>query len=168
MVKLIAVLMMVSAPSFAQVSGTAVEVSAPSGDMTLGGVPALIAQKLQEAKAAGIVDLAGHAGGGAYVPTYVFHDADGVNYVEAINIGYRAIQGSKPTILIEPFAVDLTSISGRIWNFPWAKTHVTRSKYPDVFVGFGPIIPGDKAQLYQLKLNQPKNWLAASASVRFQ
>lgn len=154
--------------SLGTVSGTAIDLSAPTGNLTLGGVPQLIADKLAEAKAAGIVDLAGHVGGGAYVPTYTFHDANGVSYVEALNIGYRAMQGAKPTVFLEPFAVDLTSISGRFWDFPWARTHVTRSKYPDVFVGVGPILPTDKTQLYNLKLNQPKNWVAASASVRFQ
>jgi len=142
--------------------------SAPSGDMTLGGIPRLVAAKLQEAKPAGFVDFAGHVGGGAYVPTYTFHDAAGVNYVEALNIGYRAIQNAKPTVFIEPFALDLTSISGRFWDFPWAQKHVTRSPYPDIFVGIGPLLPTDKTQLYQLKLNQPKSWLAASASCRFQ
>ena len=144
------------------------DLSAPVGDMTLGGVPQLLAQKVKEAKAAGIVDLAGHVGGGAYVPTYTFHDAAGTNYVEALNIGYRAIQNAKPTVFIEPYALDLTSISGRFWDFPWAQKHVTRSPYPDIFVGIGPLLPTDKTQLYQLKLNQPKSWLAASASCRFQ
>lgn len=162
MIRWISVLLLISVSARAQVP------AAPSGDMTLGGVPQLLAQKVQEAKAAGIVDLAGHVGGGAYVPTWTFHDANGVSYVEAIDIGYRALQGAKPSVFVMPFAVDLTSISGRLWDFPWAQAHVTRSPYPDIFVGIGPILPTDKVQLQQLKLKQPKDWLAASASVRFK
>ncbi len=154
------------AQSLATISGTAIE--APTGDMTLGGVPQLIAQKLQEAKAAGIVDFAGHLGGGAYVPTYTFHNVAGTAFVEAMDIGYRALQNSKPSVYLMPFAVNVTALSGAAWNFQWARDHVTRSPYPDLWLGVGPLIPCDKAQLVQLKLDQPKNWLAASASVRFK
>lgn len=141
---------------------------APDGGMTLGGVPQLLAQKLQEAKAAGIVDFAGHVGGGAYVPTYVFHDVVGVNYVEVGDIGYRALQGAKPSVFFMPFAVNLTGVSARLWEFSWADAHVTRSPYPDIFLGLGPLLPTDRQQLQALRLDRPKEWLAASASVRFK
>ncbi len=167
-VSLIVLAVPLRAQTLATISGAAIDTPSPSGNMTLGGVPTLIAQKLQEAKAAGIVDFAGHIGGGAYVPTWTFHDMNGVSYVEALDIGYRALQGQKPMIYLMPFAVDLPAISSRLWNFSWAQNHVTRSKYPDVFVGVGPFIPSTKEELYRLKLKQPKEWMAASASVRFK
>lgn len=142
-------------------------VSAPSGDMTLGGIPHLIIKKLEEAKPAGLVDFAGNIGGGAYVPTWTFHDMAGRNYVEAANIGYRAIQGSKPSLMLMPAAFNVTAISGRVWDFAWARDHVTRSAYPDLFLGITPLIPLDHAQVSALKLNDPKKWLAGVASVRF-
>jgi hypothetical protein len=149
-------------------SAPSVAVSAPGGDMTLGGVPRLIAQKLEEAKPAGLVDFAGHVGGGAYLPTYIFHDAAGNQYVEAADIGYRAIQGSKPSVYLMPIAINVTALSSRAWDFQWARDHVTRSPYPDLWLGVGPLLPLDKSQLEQLKLYRPKDWLAASASVRFK
>jgi hypothetical protein len=141
--------------------------AAPTGDMTLGGVPKLLAQKIQEAKAAGLVDFAGHIGAGGYVPTYTFHDAAGRAYAEVADLGYRAIQGSKPAGYAMPLAINVTAISARAWDFQWAKDHVTRSPYPDLFLGVGAILPFDGPQLRQLKLNHPQDWLAASASVRF-
>lgn len=143
-------------------------VTAPGGSLTLGGVPQLLADKLQEAMPCGIVDFAGHVGGGAYVPTYTFHDAAGQNYVEALDIGYRALQNAKPSVYLMPLAFNPTALSNRLWSFPWAQKHVTRSPYPDVWVGVGPLLPLDKVQLQALKLNRPKDWLAASASVRFK
>lgn len=144
-----------------------ITISAPSGDMTLGGVPRLIAQKLEEAKPCGLVDFAGHAGGGAYIPTWTFHDKAGRQYVEAADIGYRAIQGAKPSLMLFPVMVNVETLADRAWDFQWANDHVTRSKYPNAYVGVGPVIPADKAALSRLKLKDPKEWLAASASVRF-
>lgn len=141
---------------------------APSGSMTLGGVPQLIANKLLEAKPCGLVDFDGHIGGGAYVPTWTFHDMNGTSYVEVGDIGYRSIQGSKPSILLMPAAVDITSISGRMWNFQWANNHVTRSKYPDMFLGPTALLPLDGVQIRQLKLKNYKDWLGAVASIRFK
>ena len=143
-----------------------INVSAPSGDMTLGGIPKLIAQKIAEAKPCGLVDFAGNIGGGAYVPTWTFHDMAGHNYVEAGDIGYRAIQGQKPSVLLMPAAFDLTQISGRIWNFKWAQDHVTRSPYPDLFLGLTALIPAGPA-IRSLSLRDPKQWLGGVASVRF-
>lgn len=145
----------------------AINISAPSGDMTLGGVPRLIAQKLEEAKPCGLVDFAGHAGGGAYIPTWTFHDKAGKNYVEAADIGYRAIQGAKPSLMLFPVMVNVETLADRAWDFQWARDHVTRSQYPSVYVGVGTVIPADKAQLSRLKLKDPKEWLAGSVSVRF-
>lgn len=164
-------IILLSVPAFSQSIDTAaipsINISAPSGDMTLGGVPRLIAQKLEEAKPCGLVDFAGHAGGGAYVPTWTFHDKAGKAYVEAADIGYRSIQGAKPSVMLFPVMVNVEALADRAWDFQWARDHVTRSQYPSVYVGLGPVIPADKDQLSQLKLNKPKEWLAASASVRF-
>lgn len=167
-VLLVAVLCLSSRPARAQSAAVpSVEVSAPSGDMTLGGVPRLIAQKIQEAKPCGIADGYGRLGGGAYIPTWTFHDMAGRSFVEVGNIGYRAIQGEKPSVMLLPVMVNFVALSGRAWDFQWARDHVTRSKYPDIFVGVGPIVPIDGAQVVRLKLNQPKGWLVAVASVRF-
>ncbi len=141
--------------------------TAPAGALTLGGIPNLIAEKLQETKPCGIVDLTGKTGGGAYLPLWTFHDQAGHNYVEALDFGYRALSGAKPSGFVMPFAIDLTQISARLWNWDWATKHVTRSKFPDVFVGGGPILPFDKTQLQTLKIGQPKDWMAFAASVRF-
>lgn len=145
----------------------AIAPEAPSGALTLGGVPQLLADKLKEAKPAGIVDFAGHVGGGGYLPLWSFHDRAGVTYVEAMNFGYRAIQGSKPGGIFMPLAVDATALSARLWNFEWARAHVTRSKFPNVFLGVAALLPLDAKGLAELKIRDSRRWLGAVASVRF-
>lgn len=165
---LVVAALLVAAPSFAQDTAPVVSPSAPSGALALGGIPQLIANKLTEAKAAGLVDFAGHVGGGGYVPTYTFHDKAGVSYVEVAGIGYRVLQGQKPCVLLVPVMVDVTALSGRAWNFPWAHDHVTRSAYPDIFLGPGIILPGDHAQLAALNIKRPQDWTGLVGSVRFK
>jgi len=163
---LLAVLLLLPCIAGAQ-NAPVVAPSAPSGALTLGGIPQLLADKLKETKPMGVCDLAGHAGGGAYLPLWTFHDMSGKSYVEAMNFGYRAIEGSKPGGVFIPAAFDLTSISSRVWNFQWARDHVTRSVFPDVFVGPAALLPLDGPELKQLKIKDPLPWLGFVGSVRF-
>lgn len=150
-----------------RVAAQPIDPQPPAGDLTLGGIPKLIGQKLQEIKPAGFVDLKGHLGGGGYLPVWSFHDKDGVVYVEAADVGYRAQQGQKPSILVMPFAVNVVGLSGRFWNFQWARDHLTRSKFPAIFLGAGPLLPLDKDQIKALRINDPTEWLGFVGSVRW-
>lgn len=139
---------------------------APTGDLTLGGIPRLIADKLKETHPCGLVDLSGHIGGGAYLPLWTIRGRSR-NYAELANIGYRAMQGQKPSVLLMPLALDATSISAKLWNFSWANAHVTRTQFPDFFLGPALLVPLDKAQIKTLSIKDPKPWLGAVGSVRF-
>lgn len=153
--------------AMAQDNVPSVAVSAPTGVLTLGGIPKMIADKIQEAKPAGIVDFNGHVGGGGYLPIYTFHDMSGVSYVEVFNVGYRAIQAQKPSVMLMPVAIDVTSVSSRIWNFQWARNHVTRSHFPDLFLGPTVLLPLNSVEIKTLKIKSPKDWLAIVGSARF-
>jgi hypothetical protein len=155
-------ILLLATPCFADVV-----LEAPAGDLSLGGIPRLIGDKLKETKPAGLIDLKGRIGGGAYLPLWTFHDTAKRPYVEAINVGFRAIQGEKPSVLVMPLAVNVTGLSARLWSFQWAQDHLTRSKFPDFFLGATAFVPLDAPQLKAMKLNDPKGWLGFVGSARF-
>lgn len=108
-------------------------VSAQAASFDLGGVGDLIGDKMKETKLASLIDLNAKFAGAVYLPIWLFHDQAGVNYVET-GVGGMLKEGGESSPLIS-LAVNGPAISGRIWSSEWAKKHVTRTKFPDIWMG---------------------------------
>lgn len=137
-------------------------------DLTLGGIPRLISEKLTEVKPAGLINFSAEVGAGAYLPVWTFHNADNtVNYVEALNIGYKSQQGSHPDGFFMPVALNLPAISARIWSFAWAQQHLTRTPFPNFFFGPAVVVGLNVESVSSLRWDGYKQWLNFVGSVRF-
>ena len=114
----------------------------------LASIPGLLdhaAAKSKEAKAAGLIDFNGQVSGAAYLPVWIFHGTERAYFETGLGGTIRAREQFRPLI---GFDANLPAISARFWSFPWAKAHVTRTKFPPIWLG--PIIriplPSDRFQ----------------------
>lgn len=128
-----------------------------------GGFQTLLAEKLKEAKPVGILNLNAKPAAAAFLPIWTFEDLSGAEYVE-VGGGGKFQQGEKAHAFLG-LDFNVVAISSRLWNFPWAQTHVKRSKFPPIFLGPSIELPVD--------LQAIKDWTIDSNcgiffSVRFQ
>lgn len=135
-------------------------------ELTAGGIPKLIGDKVKELRGCALVDFQGHKGGGAYLPIWSLQsEGGGVTYAHAMNVGYRALEGKKPNVLIMPLALNLTAVSGKVWDFDWARKHVARSPFPPVFVGPTILLPINGPEFQELTWAGWKSWAGVVLSV---
>lgn len=125
------------------------------------GFQTLLADKLKEAKPVLILHPERKPALSLFHPTWVFHDSKGVDYLE-IGPGGKFQKGENPYAFIG-LGVNIVALSGRFWDFDWARAHVRRSNFPPIFIGPAVYLP--------LDINRAREWnwrenAGASVSVR--
>ena len=117
---------------------------AQESPLAIGGISALISDKAKEAKIATMLDLSGKFGGAAYLPIWTLKAAGeaGSEYV-SLGAGGMIREGGDKSPLVA-LAFNLPAISGKIWDFQWAKDHVKRAKFPPIWVGPYVLVPTNK------------------------
>ncbi len=122
----------------------------PLQPLSIGGVPGLLADKIKEAKACGVVSFNGKPGAGSYLPIWTWHDSKN-SYAEFPAIGYRAIVGEKPRAFLTATA-NLPGISDGLFGSQWFKDHVTKSQFPPIFFGPALMVPLDLQTVQSIRL----------------
>lgn len=110
-------------------------VRAAAGVLDIPGLATLVAEKAKEARACAVVDLNGKFAGGAYLPVWTFHKADDPK-TQYVNVGIGGVirQGESFRPFV-PVAANLPALSAKLWDSDWARRHLTRTKFPPIWVG---------------------------------
>lgn len=135
----------------------------PAGD-DIGGFKTLVAEKLKEAKPVAILSYNAKPAVGAFLPVWTFHDArpKQADYVE-VGIGGRWQTQDKAYPYLGG-GVNIVALSQRAWDFQWARDHVRRARFPDLFVGPSAQLPID---IRRIKAWKFLDQFGVQASVRF-
>ena len=99
------------------------------------GFQTLLADKLKEAKPIWILNPESKPAAAVFLPFWTLHGGT-TDYIEA-GAGARFKKDEKPYPFLG-FDINLVGLSGRFWDFDWARSHVKRSVFPTIF--FGPAV----------------------------
>ena len=99
------------------------------------GFQTLLSDKLKEANPVLILNPKSKPAGAFLLPVWTLHGGT-TDYIEA-GVGARFKQDEKPYPFLG-FGINLVGLSGRFWDFDWARSHVKRSVFPTIF--FGPAV----------------------------
>ena len=110
-------------------------VNARAGMLDIPNLATLVAEKAKESKACGIVGLDGKVAGGAYLPVWTLHkrDTTAVEYAQ-VGVGGSIRQGDSFRPLFT-LSANLPALSAKLWDSDWARRHLTRTKFPAVWLG---------------------------------
>ena len=136
-------------------------------ELSVSGLPQLLADKIKESKGAALLTLEGKPGAGAYLPIWTWHTKDGTPLVEFPAIGYRGVLGQRP----DGFATitaNLPGLSKQWFSGEWMRDHVKKSIFPPTFFGPAILFPMNASELKAMSIKDWKRHLALVASVRFQ
>lgn len=108
----------------------------------------LVAEKVKETMPVGLFGLNVKPSGSAWLPIWRFH-ADGNPKIEYFNFGIggewnKDLRGGEAYI---GGMHNLVALSGKFWDFDWAKRHVKRSKFPALYFGPSLMLPFDAAKI---------------------
>jgi len=139
MTKILALLMFVATVASAQ----SIDLPAPSIDQSFSQ---LLANKAKEMRPAVLIGPYTAPAYSAFLPVWTFHaaydkDAAGKeiidHYRDTVELGaggkYEA--GSKDYSAFLAGDLNFVALSARLWDFAWARTHVRRSQFPNIFIG---------------------------------
>lgn len=109
-------------------------ISVTKGPLELGGIAELIGQKIKEAKGAALLSFDLKVGGALYLPIWKFHNkAKTVRYAE-FGAGGIVKQGEHAEPLVN-VAFNARAYMAKMWDWKWAREHVTVVDLPPIFVG---------------------------------
>jgi len=130
-----------------------------TGTPTDQGFLALMRQKISETRPVVLMSPYVKPAYSMFLPVWKFHDGDRT-YAEC-GVGGKYETESRSGSAFLGTDINLVAVSALVWNFAWAKDHVTRSKFPPIFVGPSFVSPQDWQGLKTISLKRDLRMLVS-------